>query len=109
MSASSPLPSGTVLAGRYTLDLCVGKGAFGHVYRASDRYAECDVAVKVLRASDPAMLASLERETLVLRLLRLPGVVHLLDERLSGSRPFVVMPFVEGLSLIHISEPTRPY
>ena len=54
------------------------------------------MAVKVLRASDPAMLASLERETLVLRLLRLPGVVHLLDERLSGSQPFVVMPFVEG-------------
>ena len=54
------------------------------------------MAVKVLRASDPAMLASLERETLVLRLLRLPGVVHLLDERLTGSQPFVVMPFVEG-------------
>ena len=42
------------------------------------------------------MVESLARETLVLRLLRLPGVVHLLDERLASERPFVVMPLIEG-------------
>ena len=93
---SSPLTSGTVLEGRYTLGECLGQGAFGSVYRADDRYREADVAVKVLRDPTPEVVESLERETLVLRLLRLPGVVHLLDERLASERPFVVMPLIEG-------------
>ena len=52
--------------------------------------------MKVLRDPTPEVVESLERETLVLRLLRLPGVVHLLDECLASERPFVVMPLIEG-------------
>src|SRR5262249_7543410 len=81
----------TVVAGRYVLQRCLGKGAQGEVWEAEDRLAGATVAVKLLHADRTTEPARVRREVSALRLLRLPGVVRLLDEGTDDGRPFLVM------------------
>jgi serine/threonine protein kinase len=52
VGAAWPAP-GTLLGGRYVLRDVLGTGSVGRVYRAEDRGLGVDVAVKVLRRTDP--------------------------------------------------------
>ena len=91
----APPVSGDRVAGRYTLAEQIGEGAQGEVWTAHDRLLGERVALKWLgpvdRASDRA-----RREIAVLRMLRVPGVVQLVDEGVDRGRAFVVMELVEG-------------
>ena len=94
-----PLSAGDRL-GRYEILAPLGAGGMGEVYRAHDERLDRDVAIKVLPeevAEDPDRLARFEREARAAAALNHPNIlaVHELGEH-------------EGLSLIHISEPTRP-
>jgi len=64
------------------------------VWEADDLLAEVPVAVKLLDAGvEPARA---RREVAALRLLRLPGVVRILDEGIVGGVPFLVMDRIAG-------------
>lgn len=89
--------SNLVVAGRYVLQQSLGEGAQGEVWEAEDRLTGAIVAVKILRAGRSAESARVRREVSALRLLRIPGVVRLLDEGLDDGKPFLVMDRVEGL------------
>jgi len=84
-----PLP--LILAGRYLLGDPLGRGHSGRVHFARDRLTRRPVAVKLVRHALQA-----RREAVALYLLRLPGVVRLLDEGTEDGWCFLVMEFVEG-------------
>ncbi|MEZ4301003.1 MAG: serine/threonine-protein kinase [Polyangiaceae bacterium] len=85
-----------VVHGRYELRDLLGQGAQGEVWAAVDTLSEQGVALKLFRARDRVETARVRREIAALHLLRIPGVVRLLDEGVHEGRPFVVMELVEG-------------
>ncbi|HZF48303.1 MAG TPA: serine/threonine-protein kinase, partial [Polyangiaceae bacterium] len=95
-AAAPPPLEGRVIAGRYELRALLGRGAHGEVWEALDSLARESVAVKLLRPRAGAQAARVRREVAALRLLRLPGVVRLLDEGVDEGRVFLVMEKVVG-------------
>lgn len=98
-----PIHTGMVLAGRYRLDVIIGRGGTGVVHRATDLVRGEDVAVKVLVRYDPGgrqapAVESTVDATIALRLSH-PCIarVHHVDRH--GSWPFVVMEYVSGADL----------
>ncbi len=87
---------GDRIADRYALLLPLGKGGQGTVWEAEDTLTGERVAVKLLRSVSATCAARAQREIAVLRLLRLPGVVRLVDEGLQGDQPFLVTERITG-------------
>lgn len=93
--------------GRYEVRSELGNGAMGVVYRAYDPEIGRDVAIKTIRRSlelPPAKrkeyLERFRREARAAgRLSDHPNIVPVFDVGLEGDLPFIVMAFVEGLSL----------
>lgn len=97
---------GTVLAGRYELARCIGVGAMGSVYLATDKTLEREVAVKVMQNG---LFASKERherfarEARVLASLKHPNIVTVYDHGLtSQTLHFIVMECLSGVPLSHV-------
>ncbi|WP_437909086.1 serine/threonine-protein kinase [Sorangium sp. So ce327] len=87
---------GRVIAGRYRLVERLGAGAHGEVWAADDLVLGGQVAFKWMRHAGGQLLSRIHREITTLRMLRVPGVVQLLDDGMEGGRPFLVMERVEG-------------
>jgi serine/threonine-protein kinase len=89
--------------GPYTLDRWLGAGSFGEVWEASDRSmpdAPRKVALKVLSiAGIPGAREALLREANVCRDLNHPHIVEVLGVHDGGDAPFLVMEYVDGLTL----------
>jgi hypothetical protein len=96
VSAITPDQPGYVVAHRYRLLEVIGRGAHGRVWAAEDQLTGGHVALKMLSPDFGAMSARIRREVASMRLLRLSGVVQLLDEGTDGDRPFLVMERVHG-------------
>ncbi|HZU95260.1 MAG TPA: protein kinase [Planctomycetota bacterium] len=77
----------------------IGRGGMAIVFRARGPRGET-VALKVLAALEPEVLALFERETRLLATLRSnDGVVPILDSGSVGGRPYIVMPLLGGGTL----------
>ncbi|MEM7244543.1 MAG: serine/threonine-protein kinase [Acidobacteriota bacterium] len=87
---------GQVLLERYELIARIGAGAFGTVFRARDRVAETDVAVKTVALTDARAEAWHRREVAALLRSQLPGVVELLAVDEVDGWAIVVMALVDG-------------
>ena len=88
-----------LLADRYELEVLLGSGGMGDVYRARDRLLERPVAVKVPTTTLTAASAErFKREARAAARLNHPNVVGVYDWG-GGTEPFIVMEFVEGRSL----------
>ena len=101
LSRHTTLPSGTRL-GPYEIDVLLGVGGMGEVYRAIDTSLKRQVAIKVLPeavASDAERLARFQREAELLASLNHPNIaiVHGLEKG-SGTTA-LVMELVEGPTL----------
>lgn len=92
-----------LLANRYDLLHPLGRGAHGEVWAARDRITGDAVAIK--RLAPGAEPPRVRREVAVLRMLRIPGVVRLLDEGEADGQPFLVMDLVEGSPFPGVSPP----
>jgi serine/threonine protein kinase len=99
-----------VLQGHYRLELLIGEGAMGQVWRARDLLTEeagerdADVAVKLFVsdfARDPNALALMQRETSRAQKLAHPNIVnvHVFDRDERTGMLFMVMELVEGQPL----------
>ena len=106
--AGEPLPQ-QIIAGRYRLRQPLGSGGHGAVWEAEDQLSGDVVALKLLNAGFSDHPARVRREISALRLLRLPGVVRLLDEGLDWGRAFLVMEHVAGLPFPGTGTRTRPW
>ncbi len=95
-----------ILAGRYELDIPLGRGGSGEVWRGKDLATRRSVAVKVVELSqsdDPGMLSEtigrFRREAIIIGSLRHQNIVSSLDAGRVGSQLFMVMELAPGISL----------
>lgn len=96
------LSSGTVLAARYRIVSCIGRGGMATVYRAEQLSLGRDVAVKVLHHPHSELgRARFAAEASLTAELRHPNVVEILD--FDASTPelvFMVMELLDGEDLL---------
>ncbi|MEU4832695.1 protein kinase [Streptosporangium sp. NPDC023615] len=88
--------------GPYTLLERLGRGGMGEVYLASGRRGD-SVALKVLHDMVDAGFEArirLEREVRALRRVESPYVARVVDADLEGERPYLVMEYIEGETLL---------
>ncbi|MFF0250683.1 protein kinase domain-containing protein [Streptosporangium sandarakinum] len=88
--------------GPYTLMERLGRGGMGEVYLAANRRGEL-VALKMLHEAvdaDSEARARLEREVRALRRVESPYVARVLDADLACERPYLVMQYIEGDTLL---------
>lgn len=93
---------GRVLLNRYRVEAFVGRGGMAEVYRALDLRRSVQVALKVLNedlAEDFVFLRRFAREARTLELLQHPHIVRFLGFEESGALAFLVMEYIEGLTL----------
>lgn len=96
------LSPGAEFAGRYVIDKIVGKGGMGVVYRAHDKLADKDVALKLIRADRLAGQGAVKRlisEGITARDIRHHNIVAVYDVGETEGQPFVSMEFIKGQSL----------
>jgi Protein kinase domain/GAF domain len=96
VAADQDLAPGTEIAGGYTIDAPISRGAMGAVYRAHD---ETGRAVAIKRLVDPAQADRFEIEARLLARLRHPRVVRVLEHLDDPTGKYLVMELVEGPDL----------
>ena len=103
--ASDPLV-GQLLDGRYRVEVAVGEGGQGVVYRGVQVNVDRAVAIKVLRpgaSSDAEVVRRFEAEARIISALRHPNTLRLIDfGRLPDGRLFLVTEFLHGRSLADV-------
>lgn len=101
--APAPLVPGALLAGRFRLARCIGRGGIGEVWLAHDAQLEDEaVACKFLKAAladDRAALSDFKREVLLTRRLRHPNILGVYTFWEDAGRPFITMAYVPGGTL----------
>jgi len=93
-----------VLEGKYHLDLRLGQGGMGVVYKARHAYLKTLHAIKIilpdLVGNDPQLVTRFRQEALAAAAIRHQNVVNTTDYGvINGNIPFLVMEYVEGESL----------
>jgi len=95
-----------VLAGRYELEVPLGRGGSGEVWRGKDMATGRPVAIKLVELSlidDPTVLAEtigrFRREATVITGMHHPNIVGALDGGRIGNQLFMVMELAPGISL----------
>jgi serine/threonine-protein kinase len=101
--ASSMVPPGTVLAGKYRIDALIGKGGMGSVWSAVHLGLGQRVAVKLISRRYAASREARHRfdlEAKAVAQLRSRHVVQVYDNGETGDgTPFIVMEYLDGESL----------
>lgn len=97
-----------MVLGRCLVTERIGQGASGMVYRALHQTLNIPVAVKVLHRSvfeqDPSVAEQLKREARLLAQLNHPNLIRVWDFQDDVSLPYVVLEYVEGMSLAELIE-----
>jgi len=93
-----------VLEGKYHLDIRLGQGGMGVVYKARHAYLKTLHAIKIilpdLVGNDPQLVTRFRQEALAAAAIRHQNVVNTTDYGvINGNVPFLVMEYVEGESL----------
>src|SRR5512143_1931440 len=102
MPAEAPDRVGSVIDGRYKIVDTMASGAMGAVFKAERIPVGKLVAVKFLHASfanDSEFQARFERETRVMSKLNHPNCVSVLDFGVWENSPYLVMDYVDGITL----------
>jgi len=88
-----------IIAGRYRIEECLGKGGMGAVYRVFDGVTDSKVALKLLseKASQSQTISSLfEREFYTLAQLAHPGIVEVYDFGVDEAGAYYTMELLDG-------------
>ncbi len=101
-AAASRIEPGMVLEGKWRVDLKIGEGAMGTVYRCTDVALDRPVAIKVLaweHCADEVFVARFEREAKLTANLEHANVVLVYGVGRHEGRPFIVMKWIAGETL----------
>jgi eukaryotic-like serine/threonine-protein kinase len=105
------VPDGRLLAGRYQLEVALGRGASGQVWRARDVTMRRPVAVKIValgEIADAPLLAEtigrFRREAMSVSQLRHPNIVAAFDAGRVANELFLAMELADGASLARVLE-----
>ena len=96
------LQSGDILQNRFQILQLIGRGGMADVYLALDTRRQARVAIKVLRedlAEDPDFVRRFAREARTLAQLDHPNIVRFYSFEQEGLTAFMVMDFVDGVTL----------
>lgn len=93
------LSPGQILQNRYEIEVMLGKGGFGAVYRARDQRLKRLVAIKETLHLEPHILRLFEREAEVLASLEHPALPSVTDHFSEGETYYTVMSFIPGQDL----------
>lgn len=86
--------------GRFPIEKTLGVGGMGVVYSAKDPDIGRKVAIKVLHATDNhEALERFKNEARTMGEISHPNIIILLEYGIDGNKPFLVMEYLEGLSL----------
>jgi serine/threonine protein kinase len=98
---------GEILDQRWRIETRIGQGAMGSVFRGRDLQANKIVAIKILapeHCRKPKVVARFEREAEKMTSLRHNNIVSFHGHGRRGVLPFIVMEFLEGLTLSDVLE-----
>lgn len=98
---------GRVIAGKYKIYDEVGSGGFATVYLGRNMDTNEIVAIKVLGdqfTREPRYVERFRREAALAERLQHPNIVRVLDHGIENGMHYLVMEFVEGLTLDKILE-----
>src|SRR6185295_995514 len=101
ISAVSTYPAGSRL-GPYEIQMLIGIGGMGEVYRARDTRLGRDVAVKVLSpalVADATATARFEREARTVAALSHANIIALYDIGYRDGAPYLVTELLDGVTL----------
>ncbi len=99
------LATGEILDGRWRIDSQLGQGAMGSVFNGTDLKLKKRVAIKVLspeHAHRKKLVARFEREVSMMATLSHPNIVAFSGHGRWGALPYLVMEYLQGLTLTDI-------
>jgi len=100
MSISPPMSVREI--GNYEIVFKIAEGGMGAVYKGRHRETGAEVAIKIIppeTARNQVLLRRFEQEFRAASLIDHPNVVKAIEYNGTGPSPFLVMEFVDGLSL----------
>lgn len=104
--------SGTEIDGRYQLLQPLGAGAWGTIWKARQKGIDRFVAVKILKDRDETSMhkarSRFEREARLASRVRHPSAVRVLDFGHLHNQPYLVMEWLDGMSLQHFLRDCGP-
>ncbi|RID61896.1 hypothetical protein BRARA_E01004 [Brassica rapa] len=99
-SPKSPkTPQGSILMDKYELGKLLGHGSFAKVYLARNINTGENVAIKVIdkeKIVKSGLAGHIKREISILRRVRHPYIVHLLEVMATKTKIYIVMEYVRG-------------
>jgi serine/threonine protein kinase len=98
---------GEILDQRWRIETRIGQGAMGSVFKGRDLQANKVVAIKILapeHCRKPKVVARFEREAEKMTSLRHNNIVSFQGHGRRGVLPYIVMEFLEGLTLSDMLE-----
>lgn len=102
------IPLGTEL-GNFKLDLLLGEGGFGAVFRAHNKFTRKFVAVKILKTEglSAEALERFKREAFISNEIDNPHLVETFEYGEYNGSPFIIMELLDGKPLRHVVEINR--
>jgi eukaryotic-like serine/threonine-protein kinase len=101
---------GRIVDGRFEVEVFLGSGAVGSVYRARDRQTARQVALKIWTVSvlDDQTRGRFQREAMALTTLRHPNIVDVVGYGVLDDLPYVAMEYLQGETLEHALGSRQP-
>ncbi len=98
------LPGNVALEGKYVLESRLGEGGMGIVYKAHHKFLKTTRAVKTIKldliGNDTSFVKRFHQEAMAAAAIGHPNIISVLDYGLLEDKiPYIVMEFVEGVSL----------
>src|ERR1700680_4144411 len=87
--------SDIIISERYHSLKRLRRGGMSEVFLAFDEQTQQQVAIKVVTNNDHDCIKRLQREVCILRKLSHPHILPLLDDGISGSYYYLVMPYMQ--------------
>jgi len=97
--ASSAFAPGFVLAERYRMVTCIGRGGMGEVWRADDLVLNTPIALKLVNSASDAERDRILKEVRLARQITHPAVCRVFDVGEAAGKIFYSMELIEGEDL----------